>query len=184
MSFISVDASTKSIAFAIFDGELRAWGKVIFNHSSTNIYDKAGVIGKKSGALTQALIDKFGVKKMVIEKPVFANSPATASALALGQGALVGSAIFGGIEEVKGVEPITWAAHIGNANLKKAEKDLIRSNNPDASPNKLKVLQREFRKQRTINYVNKRFDLSLDDDDVADAIGVGCWALDKGMFDK
>ena len=182
MSFISVDASTKSIAFAIFEDELRAWGKVIYNHSSTNIYDKAGVIGKKSGALTQALIDKFGVKKMIIEKPVFANSPATASALALGQGALVGSAIFGGIEEVKGVEPITWAAHIGNANLKKAEKDQIKLDNPNASANQLKVLQRDFRKQRTMNYVNKRFSLDIRDNDIGDAIAIGAYALDKRLF--
>ena len=182
MTFVSVDASTQSMAFAIWEDDLRAWGKIVYEHTSKNIYDKSGVIGKKSGALARALLDKYKVDTMIIEKTIFSNSPMTASNLALTQGALVGAAIFGGIDKVRGVEPITWAAHIGNPNLKKAEKDLIRSDNPDASPNKLKVIQREFRKQRTINYVNKRFDLSLDDDDVADAVGVGCYALDKGLF--
>ena len=70
-------------------------------------------------------------------------------------------------------------AYLGNPNLKKAEKDLIRSDNPDASPNKLKVIQRDFRKQRTIDYVNKRFGLSVYDNDVSDAIGIGAYSLDK-----
>ena len=179
MTFVSVDASTQSMAFAIWEDDLRAWGKIVYEHTSKNIYDKSGVIGKKSGALTRALLEKYEVKVMVIEKPIFANSPMTASNLALAQGDLVGAAIFGGIDRVVGVEPITWAAHIGNPNLKKAENDLIRSGNPDASPNKLKVIQRDFRKQRTIDYVNKRFGLSVYDNDVSDAIGIGAYSLDK-----
>ena len=95
---------------------------------------------------------------------------------------MVGASIFAGIEEVKGVEPITWAAHIGNANLKKAEKDQIKLDNPNASPNKLKVFQRDFRKQRTMNYVNKRFTLDIRDNDIGDAIAIGAYALDKRLF--
>ena len=119
---------------------------------------------------------------MVIEKPIFANSPMTASNLALGQGALVGAAIFGGIERVIGVEPITWAAHIGNPNLTKKEKEQIKLDNPDASANRLKVMQRDFRKQRTIDYVNKKFYLSLTDDDVADAVAIGSYAIDRNVL--
>jgi len=182
VSIISVDSSTQSLAFAIWDKGLEAYGKIMFKHDSKNIYDKAGVIGKRSGASVSALIDKYKIKNMVIEKPIFANSPMTASNLALTQGALVGASIFAGIEEVKGVEPITWAAHIGNANLNKKEKDLIKSDNPDASPNKLKIIQRDFRKQRTMNYVNKRFSLDIRDNDIGDAIAIGAYALDKGLF--
>ena len=182
MTFVSVDASTQSMAFAIWEDDLRAWGKIVYEHTSKNIYDKSGVIGKKSGALTRALLEKYEVKVMVIEKPIFANSPMTASNLALAQGALVGAAIFGGIDRVVGVEPITWSAHIGNPNLKKAEKDKIKLENPDASPNKLKVIQRDFRKQRTMDYVNKRFDLSIYDNDIGDAIAIGSYALDRNVL--
>ena len=111
-----VDSSTQSLAFAIWEKSLEAYGKVVFEHTSKNIYDKAGVIGKRSGASLSKLIEVYKIKNMVIEKPIFANSPMTASNLALAQGALVGASIFAGIEEVIGVEPITWAAHIGNAN--------------------------------------------------------------------
>jgi len=180
--FISVDASTQSLAFAIWTYDLTAWGKVNFKHDSKNIYDKAGVIGRRSGASVSALIDKYKIKRMIIEKPIFANSPMTASNLALTQGAMVGASIFAGIESVVGVEPITWSAHIGNANLKKAEKDQIKLDNPNASPNQLKVMQRDFRKQRTMNYVNKRFDLDIKDNDIGDAIAIGAYALDKRLF--
>ncbi len=181
MTFVSVDASTQSMAFAVWEDDLRAWGKIVYEHTSKNIYDKSGVIGKKSGALTRALLERYEVKVMVIEKPIFANSPMTASNLALTQGALVGAAIFGGIDRVVGVEPITWSAHIGNPNLKKAEKDKIKLDNPDASPNKLKIMQRDFRKQRTMDYVNKRFGLNIYDNDVGDAIGIGVYALDRSI---
>ena len=182
MNFISVDASTQSMAYAIWDTELRAWGKILYGSNSKNVYDKAGTIGKKSGALTRALLERFEVKVMVIEKPIFANSPMTASNLALTQGALVGAAIFGGIGRVVGTEPITWQSWVGNPNLKKVEKETINAEYPGKSATFLKQKQREFRKQRTIDYVNKRFDVGVYDNDVADAIGIGCWYIDKGML--
>ena len=110
MAFIAVDASTNSMAFAIFtyDDTLSAFGKIIYNHDSKSIYDRAGVIGKKSGATVSALIERFEVRTMIIEQPIFANSPMTASNLALTQGALVGASIFGGIDRVVGTAPIQW----------------------------------------------------------------------------
>jgi hypothetical protein len=36
-----------------------------------------------------------------------------------------------------------------------------------------------MRKQKTIDYVNKRYDIKVDDDDVADAIGIGSYVSDK-----
>ena len=59
MAFIAVDASTNSMAFAIFtyDDTLSAFGKIIYNHDSKSIYDRAGVIGKKSGATMTSLIE-------------------------------------------------------------------------------------------------------------------------------
>ena len=184
MAFISVDASTNSMAFAIFtyDNALSAFGKIIYNHDSKSIYDRAGVIGKKSGATVSSLIERFEVRTMIIETPIFANSPMTASNLALTQGALVGASIFGGIDRVVGTAPIQWQSFIGNKNLTKAEKEQIKLDNPGQSPNLLKVRQREIRKQRTMDYVNARFGIDITDNDVGDAIGIGCYALDAGVL--
>jgi len=184
MAFIAVDASTNSMAFAIFtyDNALSAFGKIIYNHDSKSIYDRAGVIGKKSGATVSSLIERFEVRTMIIETPIFANSPMTASNLALTQGALVGASIFGGIHRVVGTPPIQWQSFIGNKNLTKAEKDKIKLDNPNQSPNWLKIHHRELRKQRTMDYVNNRFSLDITDNDVGDAIGIGCYALDSGVL--
>ena len=43
-------------------------------------------------------------------------------------------------------------------------------------------MQRDFRKQRTIDYVNKKFYLSLTDDDVADAVAIGSYAIDRNVL--
>ena len=186
MAFIAVDASSNSMAFAIFtyDNMLSAFGKIIYNHSSKSIYDKAGTIGKKSGSTVSALIERFEVRTMIIEKPIFANSPMTASNLALTQGALVGASFMGGIHRIVGTEPITWQSFIGNKNLTKAEKEKIKLDNPTQSANWLKVHQREVRKQRTMTYVNERFGLDIKDNDVGDAIGIGCYAWDSGVLNK
>ena len=182
MAFISVDASTNSMAFAIFTDTLSAWGKIIYNHDSKSIYDKAGTIGKKSGSTVSALIERFNARTMIIEKPIFANSPMTASNLALTQGALVGASFMGGIHRIVGTEPITWQSYIGNKNLTKAEKEQIKLDNPTQSVNWLKVRQRELRKQRTMDYVNNRFSLDITDNDVGDAIGIACYAFDSGVL--
>tara|TARA_B110000914_G_scaffold51524_1_gene44299 strand:+ start:222 stop:773 length:552 start_codon:yes stop_codon:yes gene_type:complete len=182
MAFISVDASTNSMAFAIFTDTLSAWGKIIYNHDSKSIYDKAGTIGKKSGSTVSALIERFEARTMIIEKPIFANSPMTASNLALTQGALVGASFMGGIHRIVGTEPITWQSYIGNKNLTKAEKEQIKLDNPNQSVNWLKVRQRELRKQRTMDYVNNRFSLDITDNDVGDAIGIACYAFDSGVL--
>ena len=182
MAFISVDASTNSMAFAIFTDTLSAWGKIIYNHDSKSIYDKAGTIGRKSGSTVSALIERFEARTMIIEKPIFANSPMTASNLALTQGALVGASFMGGIHRIVGTEPITWQSYIGNKNLTKAEKEQIKLDNPNQSVNWLKVRQRELRKQRTMDYVNNRFSLDITDNDVGDAIGIACYAFDSGVL--
>lgn len=182
MAFISVDASTNSMAFAIFTDTLSAWGKIIYQHDSKSIYDKAGTIGKKSGSTVSALIERFEARTMIIEKPIFANSPMTASNLALTQGALVGASFMGGIHRIVGTEPITWQSYIGNKNLTKAEKEQIKLDNPNQSVNWLKVRQRELRKQRTMDYVNNRFSLDITDNDVGDAIGIACYAFDSGVL--
>ena len=71
MSFISVDSSTQSLAFCYLGQGIGSIRQVVFEHTSKNIYDKAGVIGKRSGASVSKLIEVYKIKSMVIEKPIF-----------------------------------------------------------------------------------------------------------------
>jgi hypothetical protein len=105
------------------------------------------------------------------------NSPKTAADLALVQGALLGAAGQSGINTIGKVSPITWQNFIGNKKISKDEKLFLRSKNPDKSEAWHKANERELRKQRTINFINLQYDRVITDNDVADACGIGHWAI-------
>ena len=173
-SFCAVDASTNSLAFAYFvNGKLEKYGKIKFIGS--NIYSKLGDTVHK----TMGLFNIIDTEHMIIEKTIFANSPQVAANLALSQGALIGGAQMGGIRYVYGVAPMSWQSYVGTRLLTTDEKQKIRQKNPDRSNSWYKSQEREQRKQKTIATVNNKFGINLDDNDIADACGIGMFALDN-----
>ena len=173
-SFCAIDASTNSLAFAYFvDGNLEKYGKIKFLGS--NIYTKLGDTVHK----TMGLFSVIDTDHIIIEKTIFANSPQVAANLALSQGALIGGAQMGGVKNVYGVAPMSWQSYIGTRLLTTDEKQKIRQGNPDRSNSWYKSQEREQRKQKTISTVNRKFNINLDDNDVADACGIGMFALDN-----
>ena len=170
--FCAIDASTNSLAFAIFeDSRIIACGKIKFEGIST--YDKVMDAAKK----TKAFFDKFDFDTIIIEHTVFMNSPKTAAQLAMVQGALLGAASMSGVKKIGSVSPMTWQNFIGNKKLTKEEKHEVQKKNPGKSVSWFKNEERNIRKQRTINFVNINYDKQLEDDDVADACAIGHWAL-------
>ena len=171
----SIDASTNSIAFALFDTEEKTLGVVgKINFSGNDTYKKVMDAGQK----VRAFFDYYGgFEAIVIEHTVFMNSPKTAADLALVQGAILGAAGQSGTKIIGKVSPITWQNFIGNKKLTKEEQLLIRSHNPGKSDSWYKSYERSFRKQRTINFINLNYDRKIDDNDVADACGIGHWAM-------
>jgi Holliday junction resolvasome RuvABC endonuclease subunit len=167
----SIDASTNSIAFAVFkNNELVRYGKVRFTGNS--IYEKVGDAARKC----RALFELLSVEAIVIEQTIYANSPKTAANLALSQGALLGAARIAGIKLVGSASPMVWQNFIGNKRLTTEEKLSLAKAHPDKSKSYLKAQERSLRKARTIKFVNTYFDIDVSDDDVADAIAVGYWA--------
>jgi Holliday junction resolvasome RuvABC endonuclease subunit len=173
----SIDASTNSLAFAIFNTQektLESVGKINFKGNDT--YQKVMDAGQK----VKAFLDySGGFEAIVIEHTVFMNSPKTAADLALVQGAILGSAGQSGTKSIGKVAPITWQNFIGNKKISKDEKLFIRSQNPGKSDSWLKSYERELRKQRTINFINVQYDKTITDNDVADACGIGHWAINN-----
>ena len=169
----AIDASTNSLAFALFvDNDLNSIGKIHFDGNNT--YEKVMDAGKK----VKAFFDIYGgFEAIVIEHTVFMNSPKTAADLALVQGAILGAAGQSGTKVIGKVAPITWQNYIGNKKISKDEKLYIKSQNPGKSESWLKGYERELRKQRTINFINIQYDRSISDNDVADACGIGHWAI-------
>lgn len=168
----SIDASTNSLAFAIFSGNsLDKFGKI--NFQGTNTYAKI----KDAARKTLALFKQFNIDAIVIEHTVFINSPKTAADLALVQGSLLGAAGIAGIKVAGAVNPISWQSFIGNGKTTKDAKLLVRNEFPGKSDSWYKNFDRESRKQKTINFININYDIVVSDNDVADAIGIGHWAI-------
>ena len=168
----SIDASTNSLAFAIFSGNsLNKFGKISFQ--GVNTYAKI----KDAARKTLALFKQFDIDSIVIEHTVFINSPKTAADLALVQGALLGAAGIAGIKVAGAVNPISWQSFLGNGKTTKDAKLLIRNEYPGKSESWYKNFDRESRKQKTINFININYDVTVSDNDVADAIGIGHWAI-------
>jgi Holliday junction resolvasome RuvABC endonuclease subunit len=173
----SIDASTMSIAFAIFNTKeesLGAVGKIYFE--GNNIYERVMDAGQK----VKSFIDYYGgFESIVIEHTVFMNSPKTAADLALVQGAILGAAGQSGTKVIGKVSPITWQNFIGNKKISKEEQLLIRSQTPGKSESWYKAYERMLRKERTIKFVNTIYDRTIEDNDVADACGIGHWAMNN-----
>ena len=171
----AIDASTNSLAFAIFnDKTLGSIGKINFN-GKTN-YEKV----MDACAKTKAFFEHFdGFEAIVIEHTVFMNSPKTAADLALVQGALLGAAGLTGTKIIGTVAPITWQNYLGNKRLTKEEQIDIRTKNPGKSDSWYKSYERQIRKERTIKLIEINYDKIINDNDVADACGIGHWAINN-----
>lgn len=173
-NFCAIDASTNSMAFAYFlDGKLEKYGKIRF--SGEDIYEKLGDTSKK----VSSFFTNCPTQNIIIEKTIFANSPMVAANLALSQGALIGAAQLSGVLNVYGVTPMAWQNFIGTRLLSKEEKDKIRKKTPGRSNSWYKNQEREQRKQKTISTVNERFKINIDDNDIADACGIGLFSLEN-----
>jgi Holliday junction resolvasome RuvABC endonuclease subunit len=171
---MSIDASTTSIAYAVFEGkQLVISGKVEF--SGKDVYQKiASAIGS-----VITVIQDLNTEAVVIERAVFINSPKTMSELSMVQGAILAGASLAGVKIFKGTNPIAWQSYIGNGKLTKDAKILMRKLNPNKSESWYKQNEREARKQKTINFVNINYDLDISDNDIADAIGIGHYSLNN-----
>jgi uncharacterized membrane protein len=77
------------------------------------------------------------------------------------------------------VSPITWQNYIGNKKISKDEQLYIRSQHPGKSVSWYKTYERNLRKERTIRFVNTIYDRNITDNDVADACGIGHWAINN-----
>ena len=169
----SIDASTNNLAFAIFENsDLAAVGKISF--SGIDTYKKISDSVRKTKAFFEHFKD---VEAVVIEHTIYLNSPKTAADLALVQGAMLGGISLNGVKTIKSINPIAWQTFLGNGRLNAQEKELIRYDNPGRGDAWYKNKEREFRKQRTIDIINSTYGRRITDNDIADAVGVGHYAI-------
>lgn len=173
--FCAIDASTNSLAFAYFENDMLVkYGKI--KYFGNDIYEKIVDIARK----TKPFFDQFeSLDHIIIEQVIYLNSPKTAANLAMSHGALVSSAAIAGIDHIASVSPMQWQNWAGNKRLTAEEKQSIRNQNPSKSESWYKSQERLYRKQRTIKFVNERYGIKIDDDDVADAVAIGSWTTEN-----
>lgn len=167
---MGIDCSTNSIAYAIMqDEKLIAYDELPLK--GTTVYARAldarNQIEKNK--------EQLQVDIVFIEKTIAVKSVRTAISMAY----VAGNVITALMEINKNLkvmepEPLVWQSYIGNPLLKKAERDLIRVNNPGKSKSWYTNAGRLLRKQRTKDWVLNKFGVTVDSDNQSDSIAI-CW---------
>ena len=173
---LGIDASTNSIAFCVYwNRHPVRWGKI--NLTGSSIDDKIADAQRKTEALQKELeVDYVGV-----EAAVFVQNPNVAIQLAYVFGAILGELQRNGVKVVR-VPPLVWQTSLDNPLLTKSERETLKKQNPGKSDTWYKNYFRKYRKQRTMDYFNKRWPMNITDDNIGDACGIArhvYWKLTK-----
>lgn len=166
-SVMGIDASSNSFAYSIFvDEELVEWGEIYF--SGKTVFERLHNGQDK----LRSLSDRFDVDLICFESAVFVRNKKTVVLLAYTFGALVAALMDSGAE-VKEIPPITWQYAIQNKPLTKAEKEDIQKGTPGKSKSWYDNKYREERKRRTMRWVEDNYGVTVDSDNISDAIALG-----------
>ena len=163
---LGIDASTNSVAFCLMENDKPIkWGKIEF--VGADIYEKIYDAKIK----THAMLEELKSDYIAIEGAVLVRSPDAVIKLSYVYGVVIAELMSTGAKVIT-ISPTSWQAHIGNKNPTKDEKLRIRQEHPGYADSWYKNKLRQIRKQRTVDYFNKKYSLSLNDFDVADAFGI------------
>lgn len=167
---LGIDASTNSIGFCLMENNSPIkWGKIEF--SGADIYEKIYDAKNKVHAMLSELKSDY----IAMEGAVLVRSPDAVIKLSYVYGVVIAELMSTGASVIT-ISPTSWQAHIGNKNPTKMDKDRLKFENPGHSDSWYKTKMREIRKQRTVDYFNKKYKLELDDFDVADSFGIAYYA--------
>jgi Holliday junction resolvasome RuvABC endonuclease subunit len=171
-SVIGIDASTNSFGYAILDktGPVE-WGKIMLTGSTIvdRFYD--------AKIKTRALASRFDkLDYGAVEASVMVRSISVAIKLAYFDSVITAELLDVLPKGATLVNPSEWQSFIGNQNYTRQQKQALRKQFPGRSASWYNNEVRRLRKQFTIDYFNKMYKINLDDDDVADAMGVAYWA--------
>lgn len=168
---MGLDISTKSCAYCVFDDQGPImYGEIHFDGS--NVFDRLADANKK--------MQESGISAdlYVVEGAVYVQNKKTVILLAQAIGAVMSSLMRSGGDAAE-VSPIFWQNAIGNKALTKTEKQAIMDANPGKSKVWYTAANREFRKKRTMKWVEDNYGIKCDSDNLSDAIALAAVAYDK-----
>ena len=171
--FLGIDASTNSIAFCLMENNIPLkWGKI--DLAGQDIYEKIYDAKNKMSVMLEELKSDY----IVVEGAILVRSPDAVIKLSYVYGVVIAELMSTGAKVIT-ISPSSWQAYIGNKNPTKDEKAEIRKLNPGYADSWYKNKIRIMRKQRTVDYFNNKYGLSLDDFDVADAFGIAHYSNEE-----
>lgn len=169
---IGIDASTNSLAWAVFDnGKPINCGEVMF--SGSDVFERMKDAKWKVRALVEAGI--LTGEYIAIEKAIMVRNVETAISLAYMFGVIIGE-LMEMNPQVHKIAPISWQSGIGNPNLKTDEKEQIKKDFPGKSKTWYQNKGREIRKARTLAIARKHFSIPSNSDNIGDAVGLALFA--------
>jgi len=167
---LGIDASTNSVAFCLLENNIPVkWGKI--NLTGNDIYEKIYDAKVK----TNVMLEELKADYIAVEGAVLVRSADAVIKLSYVYGVVIAELMSTGASVIT-ISPSAWQAHIGNKNPTKEEKAAIRLKTPGYADSWYKNKMREMRKQRTADYFNKKYNLELNDFDVADSFGIAYYA--------
>jgi Holliday junction resolvasome RuvABC endonuclease subunit len=167
---LGIDASTNSIAFCLMENDIPLkWGKI--NLDGMDIYEKIYDAKKKMSVM----LDELKSDYIVVEGAILVRSPDAVIKLSYVYGVVIAELMSTGAKVIT-ISPSSWQAYIGNKNPTKDEKSAIRLANPGYADSWYKNQLRNMRKQRTADYFNDKYGITVEDFDVADSFGIAHYA--------
>jgi Holliday junction resolvasome RuvABC endonuclease subunit len=170
---MGIDCSTHSLAFCImYNRKPIKWGKI--NFEGADVFERLSDAANK----IRAVKDEFDVDYIAFEAAIMAKTknPDVTIKLAMVYGACIAELMRKGVKVIT-VQPLTWQSYIGNPNFKKPEKEQLRLDYPGKSVVWYSGKTREIRKQRTMDFFNKKWPaMDISDNDVGDACGIAYYA--------
>lgn len=169
---MGIDCSTKSLAFCIFWNKKPVkWGKILFEGAT--VFDRI----KDASQKVEALLEQFDVDFIAMEGAILASNKNVKVTidLSLVYGAVLAQLLKGKAKVIH-VTPMTWQNAIGNKAFSLAETKALKEEFPGKSTSWYSSKKRSIRKQRTMDFVNDKFKMSIDDDDVGDSCAIAYYA--------
>lgn len=175
MRIISVDCSSKKLSFTILeDGQLESYGEIYFKDAAEHIRlmntrkqleDILPLLGRFDYCVFEAAVNVRSVKTMIVLAKAFGVAVSVLAEQA---------------DKLVEITPIAWQSAIGNPNVKPEERRELLAKHPELkSKSQQQNFLRNYRKNRTMDYVEKRFGIRMENNDLSDSAGIGAFWHDK-----
>jgi len=167
---LGIDASTASVAFCLFeDGKPVKFGKLPIE--GADIYEKIKDANTKARVIASLVEPDY----VAVESAIMVRSADAGLKIAMIVGAILAQ-LLRPHTKVMTVAPVQWQSFIGNKNPTKADKAALEKEIPGKSVSWYKAEMRNRRKQKTMDYFIKNYEVDVTDNDVGDSMGIAYYA--------